>query len=264
MNDLIIGEKDPSHGKIVKTVAVMTEDFYVFVDNNNEIFYSVQKSNFSYPKDFNKLHSKIRRLEVLVLHNLRKKDQANYNYLLANNLGEAIEETDINASWEELIGIEKDINLLVNDTQKQCFTYGTNISLVIVTISIILFYLNRSFFISVVGQNTFQICFGSLFGGIGALIFNYSKSKMFIVNRIIGKSSNFLEGGLRIFYGVIYALIIILGIKSGMIFNFLKEGNYTLSFIAFIGILAGASDTFIVGVLKAIEKKSIDEQSKNT
>lgn len=244
----------------MKTIAVMTPNYYVFVDINNEIFFAELTSEFTYPRGFNKLHSKIRRLEIIVLQNLSKKDQSNFNYLLANNLGEALDEEDIKSSWEELENIEKDINLLVNDTQKKYFTYGTILSLVVIIFFIIIFYLKRDYIVDKIGQNSFHVFFGSLFGGIGALIFNYSKSKTFSTPRVIGRFSNSLEGGLRIFYGVIYALIIILGIKSGIILNFLNEGNnHSLSLSAFIGVLAGASDTFIIGILKALEKKSISE-----
>jgi|GEM_PF-3937606 len=261
MQELISGEKDPIHGKIVKTVAVQCEEYYVFIDTNNEIFYAVFGHNFKYPENFNKLNSKIRRLEVLVLFNLDKRNQANYNYLLANNIGEALDEPNIDGVWEELKNIENDINVIVNNEQKKSFTYGTNVSLLLILICVAVLFCNKNYFTKNLGLNAYQICLGSLFGGVGALIFNYSKSKKYQVSRIIGQYYNFLEGGLRIFYGVIYALIIILGIKSGIILSFINGNSNSLSLICFIGILAGASDTFIVGILKSLEKKSTDEEN---
>jgi hypothetical protein len=251
---------DPVHGKIIKTLAVETKDFTVFIDSNNEIFYHTSASYNGFPKDFNKLNSKIRRLEILVLSNLSDRDQANYNFLLANNLAESLEELNIERAWDDLQNIENDICLIVNNTQKKSFSYGTNIALLVIVSLIVLSHLNKDNLIYSIGGNPYAIFFCSLFGGIGALIFNYSRSKTFVSNRVIGRFYHFLEGSLRIFYGVIYALIIILGVKSGVILNFFNNANSSLCLFAFIGILSGASDTFITGILKSLEKKSHEEE----
>ncbi len=57
-------------------------------------------------------------------------------------------------------------------------------------------------------------------------------------------------------YGVVYALIAILGIRSGLVLNFINNIDSS-SILAFIGIVADASDTFIAALLKAIETKNL-------
>lgn len=259
MNHLTPGQVDKVHNKTVKTVAIDASDFCVFIDTNNEIFYTVFDSNFKYPPDFNKLNSKIRRLEILVLHNLDKRNQSNYNYLLANNLAEALEETTIKRSWEDLSNIEKDINELVNNTQKKYFTYGTILSFFLILVLILTIYLLKGYLTSFITPSAYQVLFASLFGGIGAIVFNYSKLRKYSMNRVIGRFYNFLDGFVRVFYGSIYALIIIVGIKAGMLMNFINSNSDSLMLLAFVGIIAGASDTFIPAIIKSIESKSTKE-----
>lgn len=255
------GKPDPHHNRIVKTVAVETQAFYVFLDSENEIYYHVSDPNHQYPENFNKVNSKIRRLEVLVLSHMNGHEQAIFNFLLANNLGEVLEEDTIDQSWENLNQIESDINLIVNTQQKKFFSYGTNLSLLIVLVTILLLHLNKEYIISITNADTFDTLFCSLFGGIGALIFNYSKTKKYVSERVIGNFHHFLDGGLRILYGVIYAVIVILGIKSGMVMNFVNNNSTYL--LAFLGVIAGASDTFIIAILKSVEQKSNEDKDKN-
>jgi hypothetical protein len=63
-----------------------------------------------YPDGFSILHSKVRRLEILILSALKKRGQENYNYLLANNLSDFIDDPDLKKYVTALGEIEKDVN----------------------------------------------------------------------------------------------------------------------------------------------------------
>lgn len=258
MPPLIPGEPDPIRRRIVKTVAVETDAFHVFIDNDNEIYYYVSQPDYPYPEDFNNIHSVIRRLEVTVLANLGPKEQAYFNYLLANNLGEVLEEKAITGAMGNLKEIEKDIETVINSNQKKYFTYGTNTSLLMVLAGILLLYLYKAELGAYFSEDAFTVMHCCLFGGIGSLLFNYGKTKKYVSNRIIGKFNHFLDGSLRIMYGVLYALIAILGIKAGVILGMMNESPYLLAFVATV---VGASDTLITSMLKSFWEKT---QEKDT
>lgn len=255
MENLQIGKKDPNFGVIVKIIALTSSEVHVFIDVKNEIFY-IAEDHVEYCQGFTTIHSKVRRLESLVLSSLDKKKQENYNYLLANILADTFDNRNSsNEIIEELKNIEKDIEELVSDNQKVSFSNGTNISGIFIIFTIMLFHIFKYDLEILIGENEFAIAFSSLFGGIGALIFNYSKSKTYKINRVLGRRSSFFEGVLRIFYGTIYALIVSIGIKSNIIMGVINQ-DFSLYKLVFISIISGASDTFISGIVKSIEEKS--------
>lgn len=260
---IVPGQKDPLTGRLVQTLVAQVEDvYYVFIDEHNEIYYNVLDDNFVYAPEFNALHSRIRRLEVLSLHNLSKREQGHYNYLLGNCLSEALEEIDLTRHFASLANIEVDINEVVRNNQMKYFSYGTITGLALCCLAIISLHLFKTVLRSHISAPTYELIFCSMFGGIGAMVFNYRRTQNFRALRVIGNGYQYVDGLLRVIYGVFYAIIALLGIKSGAILSFVQ--NNSIYLYCFIAVVAGASDKFIMGILKTFEKKTEDENQSES
>ena len=108
--------------------------------------------------------------------------------------------------------------------------------------------------------NTFEIIFSSFFGGIGASIFLFNKYNNFKIQRSTDNRYIAFGGVLRVVIGVFYALAIILGVKSNILFGFINHMN-SINALCFIGLISGASDKIIANAIRIFEEK--DKMAKN-
>lgn len=254
MANLKIGEKDPYFGIPVKLIVFDSEDVSIYLDNNYEIYYYAS-SDVNYCDRFNEIHSKVRRLEILVISGFSSKEKSNYNYLLGNILADTFESDNPEEILRQLDSIEKDILELSSNRLRNAFFLGSNIAGLLIVLVIILLYLFKIELQLTLTKTAYQFIFCSLFGGIGALVFNYSKLKNYNPSKVINSRLAFTEGAFRIFYGGLYGLIILLGIKSEIVFGSLSDSSSDFQ-LAFAATIAGASDTFIKAIVKSVEDKN--------
>ena len=270
---LNVGETDPS-GYTIKTVVLRKSNLLIYTTNENEIVY--RSEDYNYPNCFNSIHSKIRKLETLVIDTLDSKKQDKFNYILANLLGEAAEITELvdslpekqneiqkeeeNRIRFELEQTESDIYDTIKSIQKHHFSIGTYVGLGIIILILLLLKTYSHWVISHSSLNTFEIIFSSFFGGIGASIFLFNKYNNFKIQRSTDNRYIAFGGVLRVVIGVFYALAIILGVKSNILFGFINHMN-SINALCFIGLISGASDKIIANAIRIFEEK--DKMAKN-
>jgi len=76
-----------------------------------------------------------------------------------------------------------------------------------------------------------------------------------------GRQLHFIESGCRILGGFISGQIVYLGIKSGVIFSSLVDGDNAPYVISFLALLAGASERFAPSIITKIEETSSFQES---
>ncbi len=76
-----------------------------------------------------------------------------------------------------------------------------------------------------------------------------------------GRQLHIIESGCRIFGGFISGQIVYLGIKSGMIFSNLANGEKQFYAISLLALLAGASERFAPSIITQIEESSSLQKS---
>jgi hypothetical protein len=72
----------------------------------------------------------------------------------------------------------------------------------------------------------------------------------------IKKKFNIIDGVLRVFYGCISGLIVAIGIKAHVIFDFFDKVPSHFYLILFLGIISGASEVIIPHLVKQVEKRA--------
>ena len=106
-----------------------------------------------------------------------------------------------------------------------------------VIILIIITVFNKQWLTNKFGYDDYRIFLTGLFGGIGAFISTMVRAKKYEAEIASGKTVHQVDGFLRIVFGVIAGVIISLGIKSNIIFGFIKDASKNCFIELFIGLI---------------------------
>ena len=129
------------------------------------------------------------------------------------------------------------------------------ITTALITILIIIGVVFKNTITTFVSYDIYRIFLMGLFGGIGAFVSTMIRVKKYEAEITLGKNVHRLDGFLRIVYGLFAGVIISLGIKSNIIFGFIKDSTQNSFVELFIGIIGGASEIILPNIIKKVEEK---------
>lgn len=187
-----------------------------------------------------------------------KKNSYDYKTLLAEAYARMLDDKDIDLAKNIIENTKERIEKHGREVLKQSYILSSiTFTIIIITVLMLIVFnkhsLSEYIFYS---ESKFEIMITTLFGGIGAFVFTVLKLKTYTPEVILSKNVHILDGILRIFYGLISGLIIIICIKSNLLMGFVKDSEQSLYLYCFLGIIAGASDLLIPNLIKQFENVS--------
>lgn len=98
--------------------------------------------------------------------------------------------------------------------------------------------------------------FCSVGGATGAVISMIQRGQKISVNPF--STSNYLcfEGACRIFLGVLFSIVLYVGIQSGIVLSLAKHNSYAL---VFLSIISGFNERFVKELMKSSEKEMLEQ-----
>lgn len=250
-------EAGPVEGSITKEIIGRNKDYMIYIDENNNILWS-SNNNVNIFDGFGYIRNQVTNLEIIVNRLFKGKEAFEFKVILGCVLNRIVCDNKKDEVEDALDSAKKMILKQGHEVLKQSYIYTTVISTLIVILSIVTLLLLKNFTIGILGNSNYEILIVSLFGGIGSFIFTNIRLSKYKTDININKRTHILDGFLRIFFGVISGLFVILGIKANLIFGFID--NYDTRFFseAFVCIVAGASDILIPNIIKQVENKNFE------
>jgi hypothetical protein len=247
-SDLKAGDRDPYLGRMIKEIIMSSNDFIVFIDDQDTIQWAT--SGIELKNDLGKIQNKISQWESTCNRFLPKKDAYEYKSLLAEGYARLFDERKLGSAEiivnQTIDSIKKRVNVLL----EQQYLYGSLIPIIIITIAIIYTLINKTLVYNFF-QDAFDIYCCGIVGGVGGFISTMIRMKNYKADIETTKKIHLIDGMLRVIYGIIAGCVIALGIKSDIIFGFVKEKSlYTMLFLSMIG---GASEIILPNIIKQVE-----------
>ncbi len=136
------------------------------------------------------------------------------------------------------------------------YLIGSSITAIIYLIILCIIGFYRSDITNSYNLDTFEIIFGTLIGGLGAVFFIFTRSNKIIMDPAAGAFIHYVESASRVFAGSLGALLIALAINANVILGIIKYSDYSFPLLLTLCFCAGASERFVSGIIKKIENIS--------
>ena len=254
LNEYSIGQEGPL-GKKIKDIVFRSDAVIVFMDTEDTIqWFRVSRENF--PENFGEIQNKVSDWESKV-NKLFKKEQAyDFKLLLAEAFARILHDKSIEQARDIINRVIKRAEKQGGELLKQYYAISSLIATIIICIVIWFSKYNKFAIETNYGNDEYKIWMTMLFGGIGAFIFTIVRLKNYKADIEISKFVHIIDGVLRIFYGIIFGLVISIAIKSNLVLGFLNQVEKSIYVSIFLGICAGASEILIPSLIKQIETKA--------
>jgi hypothetical protein len=240
---------------VVSTIVFRTSRFIVYIDNRKRIAYARSADYGQDPADFGIVINKVDELENLASKALLG-DSMSCKAQVAQGLVRVLDEGNGDSALNYLNKLYDGIHQDARHALKARYMLASLVSTLILILIVVLLWINRTFIINQVNVNAFQILLAACCGGIGAFISTFVRSLNFDADVKLSPVIYYLDGFLRIFFGVIAGAVLSLAIKANVILGFITEQDIiSLALICFFSMIAGASERLIPSIIKKIEQE---------
>jgi hypothetical protein len=253
------GEEGPIKGSKIIEIISRTHDYIIYIDENNNLLWSANDS-INIFDGFGYIRNEVSSLELVVNRLFKGKEAFEFKVILGSVLNRIVCGHKKEEVEKALISVKELITKQGCEILKQSYIYSDVASTVIVMLSIVYTILQKEFLVSILGNTNYEIILVSLFGGIGSFIFTNLRLSKYKADINLNKNTHILDGCLRIFFGVISGIFVVLGIKGNLIFSLIEKNNVRYFSEAFICIVAGASDVLIPNLIRQVENNNTNNQ----
>jgi hypothetical protein len=261
-NDYEVGRMGPFN-KVVKEIIAQSDNYIVFMDADDTIQWATSGLD-GLPEGYGEINNKISDWEIKTNRLFGKKEAYDYKTILAEGYARLFSEKNIELARDVIDRAGNTIVTTGSEVLKKYYSFSATIATILAIVIIFVTKYYKQTVIETFGRDEYNIWMTMLFGGIGAYIFTTIRSRDYKPDIVVSKWIHALDGALRIFYGMIAGLIIVIAIKSNLVLGFLNQIEKSIYVLVFVGICAGASDLIIPNIIKQMEKKSISENEKKS
>lgn len=269
LSDIIVGETDGLTGNMIIYIVYSTRDFIVSIDSEMNLNWQTGNSYENYAPDFGEVLGSCELTEALIDRIfLSKKDKFAYKKMLGSVIARLLDDKDSISARKILAIVDQRINEHGKEQVRMTYIYYAIATVLVVGIILTAIVLNKeNLFVN--GLDTYKVILCTLLGGIGAFITTFARFKSYTGSLVAGLGIHRLDGFLRVFYGLVAGLIMILGIKANTIMGFANgdnENNNGPWIYYFFAMIAGASEILIPNLIAKSEGelgiKKLEEQEK--
>ena len=243
---LVFYRNEERNGKKYKSI--------VYIDAENDIDWIDEGDNLS-EEEMKKRNQYIALLDVvhaLPVKNLSKKEVVNFKKLLGVGYAAALYQ-----NWDEVKMAIENAKQYRDDRNKEHSRFLLLSAAAICLAIIAGMYLAFVHFMQ--SHPHFNLFTGMVMGAFGSYVSIWTRYGKLDMTGLSTPSLHYLEAFSRIFIGMIFSLIIILTLKSGVIFNNLITENHEIYLYCLLGFCAGFSEKFVPTIMENFMNNSKKE-----
>lgn len=187
-------------------------------------------------------------------------DLVAFKRLLGESMGRLLDEKDTKNALiildqaEEFINQRRRINVLR-------FAFITSIVVGLCALFIFLIHSCQTNYPCWFTNKVYQYSLCVAFGALGALLSLLQRGKQLNVEPSLSTGQYSFEGFVRILYGMIAALIFLLGYNGGLFLNVIKDHKHELELLLLFSIVVGYSERFVPTFIAQIEDGLLKKKS---
>lgn len=249
-----VNQKGPL-GKKIQVLIMRAKDYIVYIDEDGEIQYSCFDGKHD-SKALGEVQNLVSLWETIINRIFNPKEALAYKGLLAEAYARVFDGSDLSEARLIVDRTALQVNKNGGEILKQRYIIACfEMTLLIICLGAILAFLHYRL-PCLVKEGFYQMMIVTLCGGIGAFVFATLRLKNYTPDIHVSKNIHQLDGRMRVFYGIIAAFVLWLGIKSNTVLGFIDEGNTGLAVQALLGVMAGASEVIIPNLIRQVESKT--------
>ncbi|MGA2173060.1 MAG: hypothetical protein ABSG82_08665 [Sedimentisphaerales bacterium] len=254
------GDIEPTLNKKIHNLIDSTDDYIVYVDDSFFVQWSwTEKYDDKTLPGFASIANKLRRLETLSRTSLRKSQIEVFAGLLAEGMARIVGDKDETNAHRVLDTAESYLLARSTENARRWYVCGAILAALPSLLIVVTLWLLRSYAVSFLGGNTFEVILGALLGGIGAMFSVLSRTEKIQMDPTAGPFIHYIESASRVLVGNIGGLLVALAIKANIILGFSQTTEYSFASLLVLCICAGASERLVSGFIKRIETSVISD-----
>jgi len=256
LNKICAGDRDACTGRLIAYVVYATKDFIVTIDDQLSLNWQTETGFNKYAPDFGEVVGCCELSDALVDRIFTDvTNRMAYKKMLGAVIARILDDGNSISARKKLAIIDERINEHGREKMRMNYIYASLITVGGLGVLFVLLLILKET-ILVWGFNPI-ICIiirCSLFGGIAAFLTTFARFQNYKGSLVAGIGIHRLDGVLRIVYGLIAGLIIVLAIKSNVIVGFANPNETSTPYILyFLAMIAGASEILIPNLIKQTE-----------
>jgi hypothetical protein len=263
------GHDDVSSGKKIKKIIMADHDYIVFLDDKDQLEWSVTHKYASVKKDFSELFgevvSRVTELEGLAETFITSdKQKRESKILLGATVVLMLEKEKNDLIHQALQKAEQYIKDRMTERARTWFLVSSSGVTLLAVIGMLIVGLLRSGVIDRFGTTGYDVLLGTGMGAIGALISIIVRTNKLPVSMSAGRLIACLEAAARVVVGMLGGLLIALAIKSEIFFSVLNTASNPLAVLLTVCTVAGASERIVPSLVKKVEGMTEEEKAAKT
>lgn len=256
LNQICAGDIDTCTGRRVIYVVYATKDFVVTIDEQLSLNWQTEVGFGKYAPDFGEVVGSCELSDALVDRIfIDQKTRMDYKKMLGAVIGRILDDGNSSSARMKLGIIDDRINEHGREKMRMNYIFASLITVAILLVLFLVILVYKKYILAW-GFNPI-ICIiirCSLFGGIAAFLTTFARFQNYKGSLVAGIGIHRLDGVLRIVYGLIAGLIIVLAVKSNIVVGFANPPETSTPYILyFLAMVAGASEVLIPNLIKQTE-----------
>ena len=256
LDDICVGEIDSLTGQPIIYIVYSTSNFIVSIDKNMSLDWQTLDSYSAYAPDFGEIIGSCELSDALVDRIFGDSlNRFAYKKMLGSVIARLLDDGNSISARRQLAIVDERINEHGRERVRMAYIYYSLTTVLFVGILLGICFLFQIPLLRY-GLNDLRrvIIICSLLGGVGAFITTFVRFKNYTGSLVAGIMIHRLDGFLRIFYGLIAGLIMILAIKANILVGFANESKNSIPWLYyFLAMIAGASEILIPNLIRQTE-----------
>jgi hypothetical protein len=256
LSDIQVEEIDELTGQPIKYIVYSTGNFIVSIDNKLSLNWQTNDDYKEYAKDFGEVVGSVELSEALIDRIFSDPlNKMAYKKMLGSVIARILDDGESASARKLLAIVDERINEHGRERVRMIYIKSALVTVVVVALLLILILIFQKLLYQN-GWGSFRclVTYCSLLGGVGAFITTFARFNNYTGSLVAGIEIHRLDGFLRIFYGLIAGLIIILAIKANVVVGFANDKSQSIPWLFyFLAMIAGASEILIPNLVKQAE-----------
>jgi hypothetical protein len=256
LDEIEVGQIDSLTGEAILYIVFSAADFIVSIDENLSLNWQTTASYSRYAADFGEVVGSCELSDALVDRIFTdKENRLAYKKMLGSVISRILDDGNSISARKQLAIVDERINEHGKEKVRTAYIVSA-ITTVVVVGGLLVVLLVFQKYLARFGlehfRHTILIC--SLLGGVGSFITTFARFEKYEGSLVAGLSIHRLDGFLRVFYGLIAGLLIILAIRADVLVGFANKNQDILPWLYyFLAMAAGASEIIIPNLIQQTE-----------
>lgn len=256
-NEFKAGYKDEELNKVVKELVTASDNYVVYIDEDNRIQWGYHLENGVFDKNaWGEVINEVMYWESINEKLFDDDDKYELNSLLAESLVRVLEGSNYYIASKIL---EKSVERIKE--KGKLLLRGkymrAGIRSFVVALVLLLFFTRICFnnLLECFSQQSYDYIIAGLLGSIGGFVSMLISSRNYKPSIVSDNRLHSLDGFSRILLGCLAGFIVAMGIKANMVFGFVNDLDNARQATFFICTIAGASEVILPNIIKQVEEK---------